>query len=64
MKTLKITINLDRDAFRGDFQTEEVARILREYADTMAAEYFQVPRAATSLYDNDGNTVGAAKVTG
>ena len=52
---LTITINTDTDAFQGDAEETEIARILRDIADQGVS--------SRKLRDFNGNTCGSLKVT-
>lgn len=58
MEQIKITINTVNAAFDGAWQ-HEVARILRELADTLE----NVQRQPESLLDVNGNKVGKVEYT-
>jgi hypothetical protein len=58
---LKLEIKMDNAAFE-DHPGSEVARILRDFADTI--EEVPMPVGSSeSLRDINGNTVGQAKIT-
>ena len=56
---LTITINTDNDAFQGDAEETEIARILRDIADRCRREGV----SSRKLRDFNGNTCGSLKVT-
>ena len=56
---IKIKIDTGNDAFDGDNRRDEIARILRKYADNI--EFGASP---FYLFDVNGNTVATVEYTG
>jgi hypothetical protein len=62
MATLRLTMKLDNSAFEAEPGTE-AARILREVAEQVERQLVPDEHLYRLLFDANGNSIGAVKVT-